>query len=947
MVTVKNDLLIKRNLMKLFFLLFSFSIFTVEAMDQLNAQQVSLEHWIEKAKNNIHKKILSNGLTILFYPVTHTREVDLRVTVGVGSRDEPQGYYGLAHMVEHMIFKGTHTKPETYIKRTAEKCGRTAWNAFTSMDQTSYFFRTDDKNWPIFLDILADCMKNARFDEDHFASEVKAVISELNLNRSRPSRKMIESAVLSVFPLNHPYHHSPIGTREDLIASTGDMLKEFYHQHYTPERTLITIVGNIDESSLFQVLEEKFSTPEANRMPECQPYHPEAFLSTDFVQVNTVIHTQTTNPSAMLYWTVPGTRSNQTLALECIEYILQERLTKLKDVADLVFSCNVFGMQFLDAGLFCISYEPKTEDHSKKLSPTLRDQHVNLLIEHEIDDLKHHGPKTEELAKYKTLVQNQFAYGFENIDFIVGILSTYALNNSELEAFDRYKISQSLNKNDIRNFCHQYLTKNTQHIIKCVPLNEKEKSLWMHRQNEIDSYERALLKLKERATPIDEEVPMHELPEPQILELTFQKPTHQATLSNGLSVYLTPRTHSPHVSLKIGLKKEDQLSLAYAQSNQMFIPYFSMNMLIEGSEGTEKHTEEFSKKEHWDFFDRLGALSSINTEGVTIECLPEDLGIIIEYISHILAHPTFPEDVFERMRYNMIQKIYHNAEDAGHCARQALTRHLYKDCPWIKDDQAIIKELKHYSRNQLIEFHKQNVNPGAMFVVITGNVNPIETISILERSTMQWATPDPSNIQETKLDSFKQPENPEHQHMLIHHPKEQIIIIGGRLTTTKDSDDALALILIEGYLNRTLFDIREQTGVFYGCSASLAPNSFLVKSIGSIATQTSQEHAEYTQEAITHVLENIAKHGIPAEYIDNAKQNYAMTIAKAYSSNQDLAHAHATILSRQQSFDYFEHRSSRIKELSIEKINAVAHEYCNPSTWTFIKAGRVNNHVIP
>lgn len=919
-----------KRMVSFFFLVLS-TIVTLTAFSSAPNKQ-PLDEWIDKAKKSIQKKVLHNGMTVLFYPVSHTCVVDISTTVNIGSRHEHDRQFGLAHMVEHMIFKGTKSMSEVDLKRIAQKFGNTIWNASTSMDQTSYFFQTDNKNWNIFLSILADCMSNVRFDEDHFASEVKTVISELNLNRASPVRKMVDVVLHNSFNLGHPYHHLTIGRREDLINSSAQDLKDFYHAYYTPEKTVLTIVGNIEAEKLFEKIDEYFGSvpPTQNQLPQIE-YDPEAFLPTDFIQKNSIIHTQTKNACTMLYWIVPGQKNPEATIANEVCYILDERLKKLKDTHDLVYTSNAFMAGFFDAGIFGYSFEPKTE----------RIDHIRILIENEIHDLIHTGPTDNEMTQLKLLERNNFVNGFEDINIIAEILKSYCLNNNEYEIFDRFDQIQALTKQDIKNFCKNYLCPNLCNSVSCIPLQEKEKAGWTAMQEKIDTYEKKLLNKKNRQTPLEEEWLLEKLPEPELLDIDFQQPDCTATLSNGLTVYIKQRTHAPGMVLSCSFYNPEQIAIYHDLKNQSLIPALLMSLLNEASLGTDSHPEEFSKKEHAQFFDSLGAEYSLSAAGAILHCLPYDLEMAASRLLHILTMPVFPQESFCRVVHNTIQKIMMNKDDTCSRANSHLMQHLYQAYPWTKTDEQLIENLKSHTRQDLYASHQQLVSPHTMYLTLVGNIDPDDAIQRLENIFGAWTNDDFDLINSITIPKIT---NPASQDITIPLPKEQVTLLAGRLTTVRATDEGRALLLIEGYLNQILYNIRERTGLFYGCHARLAPSSFTTVNNAYILTTITPDNVEQTKAEIKAALQSLCDDGIPQQYLTIAKQNYRADIAKSFATNNAYAKAYNSIIANDKTFNYFHDQADNIDNLTLEQVNAVAGTYCDPTTWTFIQAGRVENN---
>ena len=165
--------------------------------------------------NHVHKSVLSNGMTVLTRVVRTIPKVSLQIWYNVGSKNERAGEKGIAHLIEHMIFKGTEEMlSESDINDVTHMLSGSC-NAFTSYDYTGYLFNMPTQHWKDMLPIMADCMENARFDKEMLASEMKAVIQELKMYKDHYVRSMIEELVSIVFS-HHPYSYPIIGFKQDL-----------------------------------------------------------------------------------------------------------------------------------------------------------------------------------------------------------------------------------------------------------------------------------------------------------------------------------------------------------------------------------------------------------------------------------------------------------------------------------------------------------------------------------------------------------------------------------------------------------------------------------------------------------------------------------------------------------------------------------------------------------
>src|SRR3989304_417587 len=225
-----------------------------------------------KKINPVQKKVLSNGMTVLVRPLHMIPKVSLQLWYNVGSKNEKSGEKGIAHLIEHMIFKGTKRLSESDINLITAKLSGYC-NAFTSYDYTGYLFDFPAQYWQESLDIMADCMRNCTFKPDLLTSELKAVIQELKMYKDYYSSSIIEDLVSKIFN-DHPYHHPIIGYKQDLWHLERDSLVNFYHTHYIPNNATLVIVGDIEASQAFEAAEQYFGHINADpRYKKEQFYH--------------------------------------------------------------------------------------------------------------------------------------------------------------------------------------------------------------------------------------------------------------------------------------------------------------------------------------------------------------------------------------------------------------------------------------------------------------------------------------------------------------------------------------------------------------------------------------------------------------------------------------------------------------------------------------------------
>jgi zinc protease len=193
---------------------------------------------------NAREIVLDNGLKAVFVERRGLPVVATALFYRVGSRDERTGESGLAHFLEHMMFKGTDRYAKGEIDLLTSKLGGSN-NAFTDQDCTAYHFALASDRWETALEIEANRMTSCALDPAEFAAEKQVVLEELAMGQDDPWNQLWQSTEALTFQV-HPYHRPIIGWREDLERVSHETMRAFYRRHYGPNRAFLAVVGDID-----------------------------------------------------------------------------------------------------------------------------------------------------------------------------------------------------------------------------------------------------------------------------------------------------------------------------------------------------------------------------------------------------------------------------------------------------------------------------------------------------------------------------------------------------------------------------------------------------------------------------------------------------------------------------------------------------------------------------
>ncbi|MEM0899217.1 MAG: pitrilysin family protein [Pseudomonadota bacterium] len=205
----------------------------------------------------VETTVLSNGITVATQHFGHVESVATGVWVKAGTRNEKTDEHGLAHMLEHMAFKGTRTRSALGIAEAIENVGGDI-NAATSVETTSFFVRVLKDDTELAIDILADILQNSAFDQDELEREKHVVLQELGAANDTPDDAVFDRFTETVFR-HQAVGRAILGTRDTISSFTPDMLRNYITREYCGDRMVVAATGAVDHDAFVKLVEAKFS----------------------------------------------------------------------------------------------------------------------------------------------------------------------------------------------------------------------------------------------------------------------------------------------------------------------------------------------------------------------------------------------------------------------------------------------------------------------------------------------------------------------------------------------------------------------------------------------------------------------------------------------------------------------------------------------------------------
>lgn len=360
---------------------------------------------------------LDNGLTLIHQEIPTTPVVVADVWVKAGTISEPEPWFGMAHFLEHMIFKGTATLEPGMFDHKIENTGGVS-NAATSYDYANYSLTTAATYIADTLPHLGELLVNAAIPEDEFARERDVVLEEIRASNDDPDSLGFQSLLQSVYE-DHPYGRSILGDEQGLMQHSPAAMRCFHRTHYQPENMTVVITGGINQQLAWDLVNQSFSN--FGEREECPPIKPIAKPFISEVRRQELCLPYLEQARLLIAWVVPGVEElRAAYGLDLLSVILAEGRTSrlvrdLREELQLVQGiCSNFSLQ-RESSLFTITawLEP---EHLEKVE--------NLILEHLIQ-IHNQGINEQELARTCRLLCNEYAFSTETPNQLSGMYGYY------------------------------------------------------------------------------------------------------------------------------------------------------------------------------------------------------------------------------------------------------------------------------------------------------------------------------------------------------------------------------------------------------------------------------------------------------------------------------------------------------------------------------------------
>ncbi len=638
------------------------------------------------------KTRLDNGLTVIIEEEHSAPVVSVQMWVKVGSADEIDKHAGISHVFEHMLFKGTATKKVGEVANMIESVGGEI-NAYTSFDNTVYYTTVPSRHFATGLDVISDSIQNSAFDPEELAKELDVVLEEIRMNEDRPERNLFKSLLGNAFAA-HPYKRPTIGSVESVKSITRQNLLDTFKKWYVPNNMTLVIAGDVDADSALASVKEAFKNFKKKREPHAkravEPEQKE--LKTD------VLGMDVKEARLGMAFHIPEVGDTDTFAIDVLQIVLAggetSRLVKrIKIDEQLVYGITAYPMSLKDPGLFFMTATLETKNIDATIAATIE----------EMERLRRHGPKFDELERAKFNIESDFVYSRETMGGIASKLGYYeTLLGDPIYEKQYVENIRKVSAEDIQRVVGRYLTEQNMTMTALVPAGDKA-AVTTDR----------LAKTVATASGAAKTMFASE-------KETGEKTT-KVVLENGITLIVKEVHANPTVAFYAVFPG----GLRFEESGKNGIGNFTASML---TRGTSKRTREELAKETEEMAGGVGGLSGWNSTGVSGKFLSLHFDKGLSIFADVLRSPTFPEVEIEKLRTDILAAIKRQEDNLPGHTFKLLYRELFKSHPYGMPGSGDEESVSSITRADMVAHHAKFFAPGRMVLVIAGNVDTTEAV---------------------------------------------------------------------------------------------------------------------------------------------------------------------------------------------------------------------------
>jgi zinc protease len=880
---------------------------------------------------------LDNGLRFLLFPEQAVPKVTVNMTVLVGSRHEGYGESGMAHLLEHMVFKGTPTNPDI---DDAMKGRGAQFNGSTNSDRTNYYetLPATDDNLEFAIKLEADRLVNSYVRDSDLKTEFSVVRNEFESGENSAQRILNQRMMAAAFEW-HNYGKSTIGNRSDIERVPINRLQAFYKKYYQPDNVVLVVAGRFDEAKALSLVQKYFGAiPKPTRVLDTTYTEEPPQDGERLVTLRRVGDT----PSVGVMYHVPAVTHPDSAAVQVLGTVLSSQPSGrlYKALVEPRKAANVFasGRPMHDPGTFEVAAGlPKGGNTNE----------VRDIILATLETVKEQGVTAEEVdrAKRQILKQRELASADAN-QTAIQLSEAIAQGDWRLYFLTRDRIEQ-VTPEQVREVARKYLTRSNRTVGVFMPTEQPERTpipAGTKIASLVDGYKGR--SISESAEAFDTS--------PIAIEQRVKRPD----AIEGVKVAVLPKkTRGGTVNMT--------LTLRYGNAENLKGMNEATSVL---GDLMTRGTKNMTRQQIQDALDANvatlsaggmgggrggrrggggggGALGSVT---FTLETKRANLPAVLDILRQILREPTLPAEEFELMKVARLAGIEQGRTDPARLASNRLTRLMSKyDADDVRYTPTIDEELtrlKAVNIDQVRTLYKDYLGASHGELAIVGDFEPSEIMPIVGRMLEGWKSGKPY----ARIERPYQEGIASARETIVTPDKANANYLAGMsLPIGDEHPDYPALvvgnfILGGGSLSSRLGDrLRQKDGLSYGAGSTFVANPRDARSMLMMNAICNPANLPRVVTGVDEEVARLLRDGITPQELDLAKSGYARQQEQRRGNDAALAGQLANHLDLGRTMKYDADFEAAIQKLSADDINTALRKHIDPKKLVVIGAGDV------
>ncbi len=887
---------------------------------QVSAQELKLPEGVTAGPSveGISQFELDNGLKVLLFPDQSKQTITVNVTYLVGSRHEAYGETGMAHLLEHLVFKGTPDHPDIPAELT-EHGARP--NGTTWYDRTNYFetFKASEENLKWALDMESDRMVNSFIAKEDLESEMTVVRNEFEMGENSPSSVLLKRVLGATFQW-HNYGKSTIGARADIENVPIGRLQDFYKKYYQPDNAYLLVAGKFDPESTLDLINGYFGkipSPERSIYPT---YTKEP--TQDGERVVTLRRVGDVQALSCTYHTPPGPHSDYA-SIAVIDEILTSqpsgRLYKALVENQKASTLWSFAPALKEGGFIYINADVRKENSL--------DEAQEILMA-TLDELTTSPPTEEEIERAKSRILKNWELSYNSSDRVGLTMSEYiAQGDWRLYFLFRDRV-EAVSVDDVVRVAKRYFVPSNRTIGKFIP----------------------------------EENPLRaEIPDAPPLESIVANYKGKEMVAEGEAFDPSPANIDSRVK-KGKAKSGAEYSMLSKENrgdavNAVITLRFGTPKTLVGKSTVgdltasmlNKGTTSLDRQQIQDKLDALKARVSVfgskSMAMARIETTNENLPEVVDLVADMMKNPSFTEDEFVKVKEENLSYLEESLSEPQAVANNKLNR-LLNDYPksdvrYVMTMEEEIEAIKATTIDEVRAFHKEFYGASEATVSVVGDFDEDALKMKVDEHFGAWENP----VKYARISDPYKANKPADEEINTPDKANSMFFAGMNLPVNDSHEDYAALlignyILGGGFLNSRLATrIRQQDGLSYGVGSFFSGSSQDDSGMFGAYAISAPENSEKVLAAFKEEVDKVVKDGFTQEELDAARGGWIQGQSVSRSQDRELVGRLANNLRTDRTMAWNQALEDKIMSLTAEDINKAIAKHIDINKMVYVRAG--------